>query len=141
MPRNRLSLARRATALALFAPFALFALFAAGSASAAGDAAAGKATFTTVCMSCHGETGKGDGVVGAMLKPPPRDFSKADFKFDANGDGTAGTDADLALVIKKGAAGFKDASGAPGSALMAPNPGLSDDDIANLIAFIRSLKE
>lgn len=138
MPRNRLMLARRATPLALLA---LLAPLAAGSASAAGDAAAGKATFSIVCMSCHGETGKGDGVVGAMLQPPPRDFSKANFKFDANKDGTAGTDADLAAVIRQGAAGFKDASGAAGSALMAPNPSLSDEDIANLIAFIRSLKQ
>ena len=132
MNRNTLLLALGAAA---------FGLLVSGSASAAGDVEAGKATFTTVCFTCHGMTGKGDGPVGAMLQPPPRDFSKADFKFDADGDGTAGTDADLALVIKRGAAGFKDASGTPGSALMAPNPGLSDDDIANMIAFIRSLKE
>jgi mono/diheme cytochrome c family protein len=106
-----------------------------GPANAAGDATKGKATFTTLCVSCHGETGKGDGPVGAMLQPPPRDFSKAEFKFDADGDGTPGTDDDLRAVITKGAGAFG------GSPLMAPNPSLSADDISNLIAYIRTLKQ
>jgi mono/diheme cytochrome c family protein len=109
-------------------------LLAASSATAAGDAEAGKATFTMVCVSCHGVSGKGDGPVGAMLTPPPRDFSKAEFKFDTNGDGTPGTDADLKAVISQGAGAFG------GSPLMAPNPTLSDADLDNLIAFVRSLK-
>ena len=124
---------RHTPILALFA--ATLSLLLAGAASAAGDAAAGKATFTTLCVSCHGAGGKGDGPVGAMLQPPPRDFTVGDFKFDTNGDGKAGTDADLQAVISQGAAAFG------GSPLMAPNPSLSDGDIANLIAFIRSLKE
>jgi len=77
---------------------------------AAGDAAAGKAVFTANCASCHGDSGKGDGPVGVALQPPPRDFSKADFKFDGNGDGKPGEDADLKAVITQGAAAF----GGPG---------------------------
>jgi mono/diheme cytochrome c family protein len=102
---------------------------------AAGDAAAGKATFSANCASCHGETGKGDGPVGAALQPPPRDFSQGEFKFDGNGNGKPGEDEDLKAVITQGAAAFG------GSPLMAPWPTLSDADVANVIAYVRSLKQ
>ena len=113
---------------------ALAALLAPG-ASFAADAAAGKTAFVTNCASCHGETGKGDGPVGAALQPPPRDFSKGEFKFDTDGDGNPGSDTDLKNVIQKGGAAYG------GSPLMAPWPTLSDDDVANVIAYIRTLKE
>ena len=101
----------------------------------AGDAAAGKTTYTINCLACHGETGKGDGPVGVALQPPPRDFSVGDFVFDPDGDGTKGTDADLTAVIKDGAMKYG------GSPLMAPWATLSEADIANLVAFIRTLKQ
>jgi mono/diheme cytochrome c family protein len=119
----------------LLAIAALAALLAPGAALAAGDAAAGKTVFTTNCASCHGETGKGDGPVGAALQPPPRDFSAAHFKFDTDDDGKTGTDEDLKNVIRKGGAAFG------GSPLMAPWPTLSDEDVNNLIAYIRTLKQ
>jgi mono/diheme cytochrome c family protein len=34
----------------------------------------GKEVYTTYCLSCHGETGQGDGPAGATLNPPPRNF-------------------------------------------------------------------
>lgn len=103
--------------------------------AAAADTDAGKAAFELNCVSCHGATGKGDGPVGKVLQPPPRDFSVGEFKFDTDGDGTPGQDADLKGVILQGAAAFG------GSPLMAPWPSLSEDDVANVIAYIRSLKE
>jgi mono/diheme cytochrome c family protein len=103
---------------------------------AAGDPAAGKIVFTNICASCHGESGKGDGPVGKALNPPPRDFTKAQFKFDTDGDGKTGTDADLSNVIHNGAAAYG------GSPLMANWGGtLSDTDITNVIAYIRTLKK
>ena len=88
------------------------------------------------CATCHGDTGKGDGPGGQGLTPPPRDFSKGDFKFDANKSGKSGEDADLHSVIAKGAAEFG------GSPLMVAWGGtLSDADIDNIIAYIRSLKK
>jgi mono/diheme cytochrome c family protein len=114
---------------------AAFAAVAIPSASFAADAAAGKKIYEMNCFSCHGATGKGDGPVGAALNPPPRDFSKGDFKFDSDKNGTPGTDDDLELVIQKGAGAFG------GSMLMAPWPTLSDDDVANVIAYIRTLKQ
>jgi mono/diheme cytochrome c family protein len=111
------------------------ALLTAPTAALAGDAAAGKAVYDANCSSCHGLTGKGDGPVGAALNPKPRDFSQGEFKFDTDKDGKAGTEADLTNVIKNGAAAYG------GSALMAPWAALSDEDVANLIAYIHSLKQ
>jgi mono/diheme cytochrome c family protein len=102
---------------------------------AGGDVEAGKALYMTNCMSCHGQMGKGDGPVGQALNPRPRDFSKAQFKFDANGDGSPGSDEDLKMVIKKGAAAFG------GTPLMAPWGQFSDEELSNLVAFVRTLKQ
>lgn len=38
----------------------------------------GKELYTTSCASCHGESGKGDGVAGAALNPPPKNFTVTD---------------------------------------------------------------
>jgi mono/diheme cytochrome c family protein len=111
----------------------LLAVGLATAARAAGDPAKGKVIFTTNCTSCHGDDGKGDGPVGVALNPRPRDFTKAEFKFDAAKDGKPGSDAALTNVIKNGAGAYG------GSPLMAPWGGtLSDADIQNVIAYIRT---
>lgn len=38
----------------------------------------GKQIYTTVCSSCHGPEGKGDGPAGAALNPKPRNFHAVD---------------------------------------------------------------
>ena len=105
-------------------------------AAGAAHADAGKDLFVkTNCNSCHGMEGKGDGPVAAALDPKPRNFAVGDFKFDANKDGKKGTPADLSMIIKQGAAAFG------GSAMMMPNPGLSDEDIGTIVAYVQSLKQ
>jgi mono/diheme cytochrome c family protein len=103
----------------------------------AGDAAAGKVIYTGkgTCWTCHGQAGKGDGPAGKALNPAPRDFSVGSFKFDADKDGKTGTDADLKLVITKGAAAFG------GSPLMVSWGSLSSKEMDDVIAYVRTLKK
>ena len=35
----------------------------------------GKAIFTIQCVACHGEGGRGDGIVGKALNPPPANLT------------------------------------------------------------------
>jgi cytochrome c oxidase cbb3-type subunit 2 len=102
---------------------------------AAGDLAAGKKVFADNCALCHGEKGLGDGPGAANYPVRPRDFTKGEFKYDANKDGKSGEDADLKLIITNGAAAYG------GDQLMAPwGAILKPTDIDNVIAVIRSLK-
>lgn len=43
----------------------------------------GKMKYAETCLACHGPSGDGNGSVGKMLNPKPRDFAHAKFK---NGD-------------------------------------------------------
>jgi len=104
-------------------------------AARAADLAKGRLLFEQNCASCHGAGGKGDGPIGQALAAqgiPPRDFTKADFKFDTDKDGRAGSDADLMDVIKNGAGAYD------GSPLMAPWSHLGDPALADLVAYIRT---
>ena len=95
--------------------------------SAEGDAAMGKQVYDQFCWTCHGKTGDGQGPVGKTLNPPPRDFTKADFKF-------GGTDQDIFDVISNGAASKG------GSPLMAPwGVVIAEPDRWGLVQYIRTL--
>lgn len=95
---------------------------------AAGDTAAGKAKFDQLCAMCHGASGAGDGPVGASLPPEmkPADLRTGEYKF-------AVTQEKFAELVQKGGA----AVGL--NALMPPQGGLTEADIANLYAYIQSL--
>ena len=64
----------------------------------------------------------------------PRDFTVGQFKFDADGDGRSGSDGDLFLVIRDGAG----PSG--GNPLMAAWGHLGDEQVRELVAYVRSLE-
>ena len=99
-------------------------------ANAAGDAAKGKAIFEQRCSSCHGATGLGDGPAGINLPPTmkPRNLQSEPLKI-------AGDDAKFKELIVKGGAAFGL------SPLMAPQSGLSDADLSDLLAYVRSLRK
>lgn len=93
----------------------------------AGDAKAGAATYGINCATCHGPSGDGDGPLSASLDPKPARHSDGDYM---NGL----SDEHLVRVIRDGGAAVGK------SALMAPWGGvLSDADIANVVAFLRSV--
>ena len=97
--------------------------------AATGDAKKGKEKFreNMRCSSCHGESGKGDGMAAAALNPKPRDFTDGKLM-------NPKTDEQLFKVIKEGGASVKL------SPLMIPWAGqISDQDIGDIVAFIRTL--
>ena len=63
----------------------------------------GAEVYSIYCALCHGATGRGDGVAGRGLKPPPRDFIEGDWKF-------GGSSINLFKVITEGSEGTSMAS-------------------------------
>ena len=99
------------------------------------DATAGQILFEQHCVSCHGASGDGKGPATQDMDRNPRSFVTAEFKFDTDADWQRGTDADIANVIRLGATAYG------GSPLMPPwGQVLSDEDIVDLVAYIRSLE-
>ncbi len=93
------------------------------------DAKVGKADYQVYCASCHGETGEGDGPVAQALSPKPARYSDGAYMNPL-------TDTYLFKVIKFGGAAVGKSS------MMAPLGGsLSDQQIRNVIAFIRTLAD
>jgi cytochrome c553 len=98
-----------------------------GLAQTKGDAKAGKTKYDANCVGCHGATGKGDGAAAAALNPKPGDMT----------DGKAMkalSDKYLFDIIKDGGAAQKKSPIMPASAKK-----LNDQDISDIVAYIRSL--
>lgn len=79
------------------------------------------------CASCHGETGQADTPLAANLTPKPRDYSDGAWQDSV-------TDEHIRKVIREGG------SSVGLSNLMPPNGSLSDQELGDLVAFIRSLR-
>ena len=98
-----------------------------GLALAQGNAEKGKTLFGTYCASCHGLTGKGDGVAAAVLNPKPKDLTDKTYT-------TTLKDQYVFDLIQKGGAALGK------SPLMPPlGSQLKDGDIKDVIAYLRSL--
>ena len=106
----------------------------ASSVALAADSERGKGIYTTHCATCHGEKGDGLGPEGQFLDPAPRDFRRGGFRFDTNGDGVSGGDEDLRDFILYGSAAFG------GSPVMAGFDMLTAEELADLIAYLRSFR-
>jgi mono/diheme cytochrome c family protein len=87
------------------------------------DAAiAGGEMFQSTCATCHGSGGHGDGPAGAALNPPPKDLSV------------------LQLQVSDGYLFWRISEGSPGTAMVAWRGILTDEQIWQLTAYIRTLK-
>jgi mono/diheme cytochrome c family protein len=84
--------------------------------------AAGQALYAKTCAACHGKTGLGDGPKAKSLKTPPTDFSKAESQKQ--------TDGEHFYKTKTGRGDMPKYEGK-----------LSDDDIWNIVNYIRTLKK
>ncbi|MBS0618293.1 MAG: c-type cytochrome [Spirochaetes bacterium] len=92
--------------------------------SAAPAAVSGEAIYNEkACVTCHGAQGHGDGIVGAALKPKPRNFTDAKWQ-----NGT-----DLATVIKT------IETGVPGTGMAAYKGTLTDVEIKAVAEYVRKL--
>lgn len=89
--------------------------------------AQGKALYKANCVACHGESGKGDGPAAGVLKPPPRDHTDRAYMSKLS-------DKEIADIIKMGGA-------IKGKPLMPSHPQFKDDELAALVAYVRSLSE
>jgi mono/diheme cytochrome c family protein len=91
----------------------------------AGNATAGKTLFTTLCVSCHGADGNPPAAMAALKVPV---FAKGE-RFEK-------PNLELGKTIKNGAPAV---NGVPSA--MVPNPTLTDQQIDDVLAFIRTLKK
>ena len=88
---------------------------------------AGKKTFTTYCVSCHGDSGRGDGPASAVLNPKPRNLSDRDYVM------TLGDDRMFWRISEGGA------SGPPNSAMPQWKASLKEEEVWQVVAYVRSL--
>lgn len=85
----------------------------------------GKALFDNTCASCHGPTGRGDGPMSAGLNPKPRDLGDKSYVSTLS-------DEEIARTIKMGGS-------MKGMPQMPSHPQFNDDDLAALVAYVRSI--
>ena len=94
---------------------------------------AGKAIYEQRCAPCHGETGAGDGLAAAVMRPRPRDLTAGNFAFRNTRSGELPTDGDLYRVV---------ARGLPGTAMPAWGEGvfrLNEEEIWQVVYYVKSL--
>ncbi len=93
------------------------------------DPQAGAEIHQKQCVYCHGEKGQGDGRASKLLKVTPADWTDSERMSDVSEE-------NLFQVIKEGGE-------AVGKSNLMPAFGakLKDDQITDLIAFIKSLRE
>jgi mono/diheme cytochrome c family protein len=87
----------------------------------------GKKLYAANCSSCHGDTGKGDGIAGRALPAKPADHTDGAFM-------NALSDKWLFDIISKG-------GGAVGKSSFMPGWGgaLNEKQIQDIVAYIRSI--
>jgi mono/diheme cytochrome c family protein len=98
-------------------------------AAAPGPAAEARKMFRTICASCHGTDGKGDGPGAAALNPKPRNYS------DVTWQGSV-TDDDIKKTILMGGAAVGKSASMPAQPQLQSKPLVLDE----LVKIIRGFK-
>ena len=95
-----------------------------GSMARAADGASqkGRPIYEKYCLLCHGPQGLGDGPQGQLMKPPATNFRSPQSRNKS--------DAELMNIIKEGH---------PNSAMTKWTGVLSEEDMNNVLAYIRQL--
>jgi mono/diheme cytochrome c family protein len=101
---------------------------AAAMADTVGSPARGRPLFARHCVACHGAAGKGDGPLAERFARPTMDLSRGEFPLLA-ATGPGGLDGAIARAVRFGLP--------PG--LMPGHEWLSDGEVADLVAFVRTL--
>jgi mono/diheme cytochrome c family protein len=93
------------------------------------DAEQGKKIYNEPgrCATCHGPSGKGDGALSANLPVKPRDHTDKAYMSTLS-------DEDLFKVIKGGGSAI-------GKSPLMPPSGLNDEQINDVIAYVRTLSK
>ena len=87
----------------------------------AADAEAGKAVFAKKCRTCHGAEGQGNPGMAKVLKVEIKHLGSADVQ--------GKSDDEIEKTVTEGVGKMK------------PPKGLSADDVTNILAFVRTIKE
>ncbi len=85
--------------------------------------AAGKQLYEKNCASCHGHTGKGDGLMGEELDPKPADLTTGSWKHGSS-------DGEIFTVIK---------DGVKGTGMKGFNSKLTTRQMWDVVNYVRSL--
>jgi len=93
-----------------------------------GATANGAKLYALHCAVCHGASGAGDGQAASLLLPPPRDFTRAEFRLVSTAN-LAPSQADLVATLRRGI---------PGSAMPAWS-WMSDSELDALASHVRML--
>src|SRR5437879_4284248 len=93
----------------------------AGLALAAGDPGAGRAVYDKTCKTCHGATGVANPNIVKMMKVDIKDLGSPEIQ--------KMSDADFKTIITDGKGKMK------------PVKSVSSKDIANVVAYVRTLKK
>ncbi len=88
----------------------------------------GHDTYMHYCRPCHGEKGDGRGMSSPGLRPPPRDFRKAQFKFAfVDPPNALPTDLDLMRIVR---------GGLHGTAMLPWD--LTDEELKGVLQYIKT---
>lgn len=94
------------------------------------DLEKGRHSYVHYCYACHGMDGDGQGPSSHGLRPPPRDFRAASFKFGAVRSGELPNDDDLLRIVK---------GGLHGTAMLAWD--VPDDQLWRILQFVKTFPQ